>query len=452
MLEKKQKTVYVVHCVDTEGPLYEEKTVPFDMVKNIFGLDVEPSADNLKRMQQGTLNLGGYEKEVQKLVDPHRITTRGSWQEIDEMLKNVMSESYRKKLLDSAGKGWIFNWFCMAHVGFSGENPRRRVTGYHSVYDHYKKIVDEQAFGDHIGFHYHPIPISGNYHESGTSYWGGENINQIMCRNIIEREWFPATFRPGFHTERPDSNWFLEQWIPFDYGNQSVTLNAEGQNDMANGRFGDWRRAPKEWIPYHPAHDDYQSKGQCKRWIGRCLNMYARIRQISQEDVDYAFENARQYGSSILAFTNHDYKDMQYEIERVREMIRNADERFEDVQFLYVDAVEAMRRCLDLKYEEFDLELNVENINGRTYLDIKVDKEIFGPQPFLAIKTKKGRYIWENLDFYIKDKEWTYTFDNNTIAFEDVEKIGVASNNSCGVTKLAIYANGVITKREYNVR
>ena len=74
--------------------------------------------------------------------------------------------------------------------------------------------------------------------------------------------------------------------------------NEEGQRDLANGRFGDWRFAPLEWRPYHPDHDDYQKKGSCRRWITRCLNMYARTRQISQEDVEEAFSDALKYGKS----------------------------------------------------------------------------------------------------------------------------------------------------------
>ena len=42
-MKNTKRKLYVVHCVDTEGPLYEEKSVPFDMIKNIFGLELEQS-------------------------------------------------------------------------------------------------------------------------------------------------------------------------------------------------------------------------------------------------------------------------------------------------------------------------------------------------------------------------------------------------------------------------
>ena len=38
---------------------------------------------------------------------------------------------------------------------------------------------------------------------------------------MIDRQWFPAAHRPGFHVIRPDSHWFLEQFVPFDYSSQA---------------------------------------------------------------------------------------------------------------------------------------------------------------------------------------------------------------------------------------
>lgn len=450
MEETKENVVYVVHCVDTEGPLYEEKDVPFEMLRNIFGLEIEKSDEMLSKLQNKEIDLGGIEEEVAKVVDAHRISTRGNWKDIDDMLERVSSIQFRNQLLDSNGKGWIFNWFCMAHEGFTGANPRRRVNGYHTITDHYRKLIEEQNSPDFIGFHYHPVSISGNYNDSGTAYWGKQNLLEILCHEILDRGWFPAAFRPGFHTERPDSNWFLEQWIPFDYANQSVKNSREGQTDLANGRFGDWRNAPTVWRPYHPDYDNYQQKGKCRRWITRCLNMYARIRQISQEDVDDAFCDAMTYGSSILAFTDHDYKDMEYEISRVRDMLKKSSIKYQNVKIVYSNAVDAFRNCMNIKRDTFNMDVRVEIEEHRKYLDIKVDKDIFGPQPFLAIKTKDNKYVWDNLDFYKYGKEWTYTFDNNTIEWENVEKIGVAANNESGFTSVVVVNKNVNETYNYN--
>lgn len=444
-------TVYVVHCIDTEGPLYEAPVVPFEQIRNIFGIEIKPTRENLIRLQKGELDLGGKEEAVRNLVDIHKITTRGSWEEIQEMLEEVTSDEFRHILPDSRGNGWIYNWFCMDHVGFYGKNPRRRDSGHHKVFDRYFQMVSEQQKGDFIGFHHHPVPFSGNYNESGTAFWGGENLNQILCRKIIDRKWFPVAFRPGFHTERPDSNWFLEQWIPFDYGNQSVRTEETEQTDLSAGRFGDWRHAPLEWYPYHPAHDDYQLKGNCRRWITRCLNMYARIRQITAEDVEDAFRTAREGKNVILSFTDHDYKDMRYEIDSVRSLIAQAAGRYPDVSFEYADAVSAMRKCLGLIYSDLNLDAELQNNNGNPRLVVRTDAPIFGPQPFLAVKTLKGEYFWDNLDFVTPEKEWGYTFDYNTVKLEDVETIGIAANNGYGICQVILLdKEGEVRRYKYN--
>ena len=58
--------------------------------------------------------------------------------------------------------------------------------------------------------------------------------------------------------------------------------------------------------------------------------------------------------------------------------------------------------------------------------------EIFGSQPFLAIKTKDGQYLHDNLDFTSDGKSWTYTFDEQTLELNEVAIIGVSSAGKFG--------------------
>lgn len=245
-----EKTVYVVHCIDTEGPLYESPEVPFNQIKSVLGIDIEASEKNLIKLQNGLLDLNGQEKAVKDLIDVHKMAINIDWDMLRKSLETITTDEFRNQLKDSNGHGWVYSWFCMDHVGFTGENPRRRDAGYHHIFDKYMEMVEKQDKGDIVQFHHHPVSHSGNYHECGTAFWGRSTLNDILTRRIIDRSWFPTAFRPGFHTERPDSHWFLEQWIPFDYGNQAIKENETNQLDMMNGRFGDWRKAPIEWRPY----------------------------------------------------------------------------------------------------------------------------------------------------------------------------------------------------------
>jgi hypothetical protein len=444
--------VYVVHCIDTEGPLYEDKGVIFEQIEKIYGITVEPTEENYLRLKSGQMDFGKDTEAIKKLVGLHQVTTKGSWKEIDEALDEITTKEFRNVLPDSSGNGWKYSWFCMDHVGFTGENPRRRDAGHHKVFDHYMKMIQEQNLGDTVQFHHHPVPFSGNYHDSGTAFWGKGTLNEILARKIIDRMWFPSAFRPGFHTERPDSNWFLEQWIPFDYGNQATEVEEDSQPDFSAGRFPNWSRAPKEWIPYHPSHDDYQLKGGCRRWITRCLNMKARAREISINDIEEAFATADIGQSVILAFTDHDYKDMKSEVIRVRDMISKTAAKYSEVKFYYSDALQAMRDVLELRTQEIGLDIDMTKAGINAMIKINGQSDIFGPQPFLALKTKGGQYYWDNLDFIGKN-EWSYVFDNNTLDIKDVEKIGVASNNASGVVEVLLLdvSTGKCEKRCLNL-
>ena len=188
------------------------------------------------------------------------------------MLEKILIKDYLNSRTDSFGNGWIFNWHCLDHVGYSS-NPRRRDMGYHNIFDYYKDKLKEYNISENtLYWHFHPMSTYREAHRCATSYVNSPELYQILCRKIIERNWFPSVFRAGFQSERPDSNWFLEQWIPFDISNMALDDNKELDNtvDFRNGRSGNWRLAPADWSVYHPSHDDYQLNGNCRRWIFRC--------------------------------------------------------------------------------------------------------------------------------------------------------------------------------------
>ena len=52
----------------------------------------------------------------------------------------------------------------------------------------------------------------------------------------------------------------------------------------------------------------------------------------------------------------------------------------------------------------------------------------FGPQPFLAIKDKSGKYFHDNFDFSADgEARWSYVLDEQTIPLSAVSEIGVGS-------------------------
>jgi len=431
-------TVYIVHAIDTEGPLYESLTATFERLEDIFGIQLPPSYENLRRLRHREIPLEGKEDAVALLLDPALINYNDTWDKIDNMLSTILSREYRCRNVDSYGGGWVYNWFCVDHIGYE-VNPRRRDMGYHNIYDRYVEFLDQyDAFMDSIHWHFHPMSTYKEAHRCATSYENSPHLHQILCRRILERHFFPSVFRAGFQAERPDSHWFLEQWIPFDGTNMAIENPEEFElhNDFKKGRSGDWRRAPADWSIYHPDFYDYQKPGGCKRYIARFLNGNTRIANITQYEVDKAFARAAEGLPTLMGIASHDFRDLKIEVDLVIEFISKAAEKFPKVTFKYAEAKEAFNAALHQENsEKLALDVNLYKENDVYQLDVKtLSSEVFGPQPYLAIKTKSGRFIHDNFDFGLDRKSWHYVFHYDTVLSEDIEMIGVAANNMYGDT------------------
>tara|TARA_B100000519_G_C14234386_1_gene434025 strand:+ start:340 stop:1644 length:1305 start_codon:yes stop_codon:yes gene_type:complete len=423
-------TLHIVHCIDTEGPLSESLTDTFERVKSVFGIDLPASIENLQKLQRQEIPFDGQEGALAQMLDPALLKYNNSWEDIRAMLLDLMSDGFRRRQVDDFGNGWVYSWHCMDHMHYS-VNPRHKDVGYGNVFRFYRDIIKETGSDqDEINWHFHPRSITGNPLHAATSYLNSYPVLlEILCRRILEDGWFPTVNRPGFHSERPDSHAFLEQWIPYDYANQ-VHEAIGDQPDLINGRFGDWRRAPLSWRGYHPAFDDYQQEGTCKRTIFRCLNVGTRFRSLEETHVIEAFQESESSGCSVLAFANHDYRDIRVDVEEVRSLINKVRPNFQKVKIRYSGAQAAARAVQNVESVPAPV-LKLEIQDDRLIVNL-VSGEIFGPQPFLAIMDKSGKVYHDNFDFQVPGQSWTYTFDEQTLPLDALKKIGVASAGRYG--------------------
>ena len=216
--------IFLVHAVDTEGPLNESWKATFNRIEELFGLKIKiKSIEELNKLLSGKKIPSGVNQKIfKKTINNHLIKYNKNWKEIKLMLDKVCSNNFRNKLLDKNGKGWIFSWHCVDHVDYK-INPRKRDIGYHKVFDFYSNYIlsNDSSKNDRVHFHFHPMSTYKEAHRNATTYINSPHLYETICRRIIERNWFPVANRAGFHVERPDSNLFLEQWIPFDLSNVS---------------------------------------------------------------------------------------------------------------------------------------------------------------------------------------------------------------------------------------
>jgi len=434
-------TVFFVHAVDTEGPLYEGLGGLFSEIKEHFGITLEPTQQNVRKLREKKIDLGGKEDMAAYFVRSDRIDTYNeAWPDLDKMHDTYMDPAWRAGLPDSEGNPYVVSWFCMDHVGFN-YNPRRRAMGYHEIFQYYQgKISEFDANRDRIYWHYHPASFSGNAHRMGYNYSYSENLhNEIIARRIIDHNWFPVANRPGGHIESYDINAWLEQWIPFDLANQAIednpTLEAEESAGRIPGRHGDWRGASTEWDIYNPSLYDFRQPGNLQRWLSRCLNMNSRHSNITKPEIRKAFEKARNGENVFVSYTNHDFRDMITETEALCQDISEVATEFPDAKYLWANAVEAFRRVLDMSNTippEFEVEIS------DALMRVRLTKgEIWGPQPFLALKTHDGRYLHDN---FILDGggQWTYAFDKNSMERHALESVGIATNDKVGNTVVEV--------------
>ncbi len=429
------KVLHIVHCVDTEGPLYESLDATSERIEKTFGLKYENLTPKmLESLQRGENIPENLKADVMSFLSPERLSYKKTWSEVSEMVDELMTDDWRNKYKDDYGNGYKFNWFILDHVGFENANPRRRATGYHVVYEYFHEKIRINEVSDKLYWHYHSTPFFYEAHKTSNNFSFSNHHLQVLSRRIIDKQDFPAAYRPGAHTERPDSNLFLEQWVPFDYGNQGMPEREEDkkQKDIGGGRYGDWRRAPSDWGTYHPDFYDYQKKGNMKRYLARCLNLGSRLREINTSEIEKAFKQVSTQGSTIISITNHDEREMRQDIDIFMNNIYEIQKKYPDVKIKHSNAVDAIRDIENLSFENHTkLKIEIEE----NKINISADKEIWGPQPYFCFKTKDQRYIHENLDYH-GGLDWSYVFDDDTIRLDQIEKIGLATNDNFGNTSV----------------
>ena len=77
-------TLYVVHCIDTEGPLYESETASLKRVETIYNINLQNYGISVKDVQEGNLDklkdLSIEERKgIETLLSRTNLTYNSTW-------------------------------------------------------------------------------------------------------------------------------------------------------------------------------------------------------------------------------------------------------------------------------------------------------------------------------------------------------------------------------------
>lgn len=318
------------------------------------------------------------------VVDPRHSDLLTSWDEIDAKLGHAQTENYRKRFPDSQGNGLKFSFSCVSWSGFE-TNPVQRDFGWHTIFDHYQgKFSHEiERWGDDFYWMYNHPAKSRVGNEWGIDWFDNPHYFNILNHFVIDRAYFPNAVQVP--TEDNDASAFLEQWIPFDFGNRNSLFNnldSINQDGKKTRDVFDWRAAPFDWSHYQPDWDDFRLPGLMNRRIFRIVDIKSIIHVIQRPDIRQAFLKCLRGEDVVICAYEHDFRD-RYEtiMELYLGPLFEIAREYPEVPIAYASVQEAARRVLGHSHQPTP-ELMVTQFESGLLLSS--DQLLFGAGPYVC--------------------------------------------------------------------
>jgi hypothetical protein len=312
----------------------------------------------------------------------------------------VFDPSFRGSISDSFGNSFKMTWFTEMDYLYSqsifvnGTAPAG-ISGYTAMLDLLQKNWGSQmqTFGDAIEYHHHFEIYNRVWteYDDGPDAGYGDYQMYALDHMIIDNGFYPASFRSGWNVmSTPMSNW-LEQWFPFDYCPTSGG-----------------------WSPVHAYPGMNHNQTQTVFWT-------------YQGQVQQAFNEARDHGSSIYSFYMHEGDNMVGNITDLSNNLKalaNDQFNYPGVKYEYVTAAQAMQLAsgyTDLTPPTFQV-----SRNGSTYI-ISSSETLWSNNLYVAVSYTNGSYI-----HLAASPAGTNTWMANIPSSSSINKTGVAANDLYG--------------------
>lgn len=309
----------------------------------------------------------------------------------------VMDPAFRNGFADSYGQPLRMTWWMLVgsiyREAVNTDVPVPNMMSLHLMQKYYGDAM--RRWGDEVALHYHTFFWS-DYDQNGTYYWNQsrtfhecrEDFEFALAQGLIEEEFFPASFRSGWHFMDNEWQQSLNELIPFSLHNASPNVSRDTAEPLGN--VYDWSIAPTAFVPFHPSSTNYQIAGTGPGWNVRSV----KIPNLTQTTMNQMFAQAAGGTDQVACLWVHlPESDFLTNLQRADTLAHVAARKYPAVSFRYCTAVEAMQRWMGTADQTPPrLEVSEETQGEAVTLRVRVDEPIFQPQPFVALKDISGQY------------------------------------------------------------
>lgn len=345
----------------------------------------------------------------------------------------VMDPSFRNQMKDSYGTPLKMTWWMMSgntfrysvnnNVPHTNSLPLHLMKKYHGA--------NVKLIGDELSLHYHNW-VWTDYDNDGKYYWNqaltfdefAEDFTYTLAENLLEENMFPVSYRSGWHYMNNEWQNYLENVLPFSMHNDYPAKRTDTTEPLDNTY--DWSLASSEFVPFHPAKDNYQIPGDLKGYDVRSEYMAS----FNQTLMNYVFDQAKKGIDQVVCIWAHlPEDDFLANIKRVDSLAQKSAIAFPEVKFRYCTGVEAYQRWLKTNdVTPPGIILNEETSGDETYYSVQVDEPIFQAFPFLAVKDLYEEYYSLHMQL-IGNNIWKSI---SPVQKSMIVKVGVAVTDTLG--------------------
>lgn len=344
-----------------------------------------------------------------------------------------MDPNFRSAFRDSYGQPLKLTWWLMAgniyRESLNLNVPNPNVMSLHLMKKYYGDLA--RQLGDELSLHYHTF-VWSDYVGMGDFYWNQardfnecrEDFDVTLAHFLLEEEVFPVSFRSGWHYM--DNEWQarLEEVLPFSLDND-YPVHTYWPAWQPAGNIMDWSLATSNFVPFHPAVDNYQVPGNLKGWNVRSV----KLQNLTTNVVNAIFEEAANGTPQVACLWDHPPEYFSYYLGLATNMMNQAVLAHPEVKFRFCTAVEAMQRWLG-KTNEIPPELTIEEVEEglNTHFYVHSSKPLFQTQPVAAFQDIFGQSQLFT-GFSTGENSWVYTLP---VPSNWVAKVGFAATDPAG--------------------